>query len=464
MRVLGELPLVFKWILDHCCDSDISMICHNGQCFISRIQQSEWEDLIDTSVNLMKSQASSRITRSQARALVTGMLIGHGDDLRDELWEAVLPDLNFSGADSGEDVLVSVGSDLTSVIEAILVESPTPLHVTEIASRIQERTGRQADVNRLRKLLGEIGFLFGRGTYGLRAHLDLTQDELDLLRMEIEDLIITTDSQRQWHAFEIYSSLAEACSEIYSKITPHVIGIALSNSEQIVSLGRMVWTAKQAVSNGSSFRIDIHQAIVSLLRNEGRPMTAAEIRKHLLCDRGLNSVFQIVMEDPLIRVARGVWGLTDRDIPYTEPEQARLVESLVAMLSQRQKGIHYSVLVTEMTKLFPNIDLNIDPSLLLSIAQRSGRMKVDMGQYLYLPEWGHSRWPSNTEVVSEILARNPGEGWTIADLLPLAEAKLERPLESGYIHKAIEVLGGTYDLDARKWFFLTGAGTQDDDD
>ena len=458
-----ECPRVFKWVLEHCCECGISMINHNGQNYISRIQQSQWDSLIASTINLMKAQAGSRLTRSQVRALVTGMLIGHGDDLRDELWEAVLPDLNFSSVD-GEDLLVNVGSNLSSILKAILVESQGPLHVNEIASRIQERTGRQIEGNQIRKVLGEIGFLFGRGTYGLRSHLDLTDQELDILRMEIEELIITADSQRQWHAFEIYSALAETCPEMYPRITPYVIGISLKKSEQLVSLGRMIWTAKQAVSNSSSFRIDIHQAIVSLLRNEGRPMTAVKIRQHLLCDRGLNSTFQSVMVDPLIRVGRGLWGLVDRDVPYSESEQRQLVDSLISMLNLRQKGIHSTVLITELSKNVPNLDLNVDPSLFLSIAQRSGSMKVDMGQYLYLPEWGHSRWPSNAEVVSEILAENPSDGWTIADLLPLAEARLERPLESAFIFKAIESLGGTYDLDTKKWVFLSGTESQDGDE
>jgi len=238
----------------------------------------------------------------------------------------------------------------------------------------------------------------------------------------------------------------------------------LKKSELVVPLGRMVWTAKQAAINGSAFRIDIHQAIVSLVRNAGRPMTAVEIRQRLLRDRGLNSTFQILMEDPLIRVGRGLWGLIDRDIPYSKEEQTIIVNSLLQALNQRQKGIHYTLLLQELSKRIQGIDLNMDPSLIQSIALQSGAMKVDMGQYLYLPEWGKSRWPSNTEVVGKIIAGNPNEGWTAAEILAIAEFELERSWEPGFIHKAIESLGGNYDLDARKWFFQTDAVNQDDED
>ena len=255
-------------------------------------------------------------------------------------------------------------------------------------SEFRNDQGARRNENRLRKILSEIAFLFGRGTYGLRSHLDLDDEELDILRMEVEDLINSSDSQRQWHASEIYSALAESYPDLYSKITPHAIGIALKKSELVVPLGRMVWTAKQAAINGSAFRIDIHQAIVSLVRNAGRPMTAVEIRQRLLRDRGLNSTFQIVMEDPLIRVGRGLWGLIDRDIPYSKEEQTILVNSLLQALNQRQKGIHYTLLLQELSKRVQGIDLNVDPSLIQSIALQSGAMKVDMGQVPLSPGMG----------------------------------------------------------------------------
>lgn len=461
---VAENPNAFEWILEHCCEDAVSLISHNGQYFVTQIRQNIWDSLLESTVNLMKSQVEARITRAESLGLVNGMLIGPGEELRDELWEAVLPNLNFSGMDGEEDILVNVGSNLTSIVEAVLVESPTPLHITEISARVQERSGRQADGNRIRRILGELGFLFGRGTYGLRSHLDLTDEELDILQMEVEDLVLSSDSQRQWHASEIYSSLEETYPDLYSKITPHVIGIALSKTEQLVSLGRMVWTAKQAASNGSAARIDIHQAIVSLIRNAGRPMTAVEIRQRLLRDRGLNSIFQILMEDPLIRVGRGIWGLIERDVPYSKEEQTLLVNSLLQVLNQRQKGIHYTLLLKEISKRVQGIDLNVDPSLIQSIALRSGAMKVDMGQYLYLPEWGNPRWPSGTQVVGKIVLGNPNRGWTAAEILAIAEFELERSLEPAFIHKAIEMLSGTYDLDAKKWFFPIEPVDQDEED
>lgn len=459
---VAENPYTFKWILEHCCEGTLSLISHNDQYLVTQLDQNQWDNLVDSTINLMKSQVENKITRFEARALVNGMLIGSGEELRDELWEEVLLNLNFSGIDSDEDILVNVGSSLASIIEAVLVESPVPLHINKILERVLDRSGRRIDENRLRKILSESAFLFGRGTYGLRSHLDLTDEDLDVLRMEVEEIINASDSQRQWHASEIYSFLAENDPEIYSKITPHVIGIALKKSELVVSLGRMVWTVKQAAVNGSASRIDIHQAIVSLIRNAGRPMAAGEIRQTLLRNRGLNSIFQIIMEDPLIRVGRGLWGLTDRDIPYSEEEQALLVESMLKVIKQRQKGIHYTILLRELSKYVRGIDLNVDPSLIQSIAIRSGGMKVDMGQYLYLPEWGNSRWPSSVEVVSRIIAGNPSGGWTAAEILEIAEFELERSLEPAFIHKAIEALGGIYDPDVRKWFFPSGSADKDE--
>ena len=141
---VAENPYTFDWILEHCCEGAVSLISHNGQYFVTQIQQKQWDSLIDSTLNLMKSQVETRITRAEANVLVNGMLVGPGEELRDELWEEVLPNLNFSGTDGDEDLLVNVGSSLMPIIEAVLVESPTPLHITEIAVRVQERSGRQA--------------------------------------------------------------------------------------------------------------------------------------------------------------------------------------------------------------------------------------------------------------------------------------------------------------------------------
>lgn len=57
-------------------------------------------------------------------------------------------------------------------------------------------------------------------------------------------------------------------------------------------------------------------------------MTAVEIRQRLKRDRGLNSIFQIVMEGELIRVGRGVWGLIPLYVPYSIEELEFIVERL----------------------------------------------------------------------------------------------------------------------------------------
>lgn len=460
----SDKPFAFNWLLEHCCDGAVSVINHNNQHFVTRIRQSQWDDLLESTASVMKAQVESRIVRSQARSLVYGMLIGPGEELREELWGTICLDLNFSGEGGEDDLLVSVGSDLSSLVEAVLLESPVPLHISEIGSRVQTRSGLQCDEKRLRKILRDVGFQFSRGTYGLRSHLSLSDQELDLLRVEIESVITSADSQRQWHASEIYSFMEEACPDLYPRINPHVIGIALRRSEVLTSLGRMVWTAKQSGSTGTAFRIDIHQAIVSLIRSEGRPMPSGEIRQRLLRDRGLNSVFQIPMEEPLIRVDRGVWGLMDRDIPYDKSEQEDLVGSMLLLLTRRQRGIHSSVLLSELSKYTSNLLPNVQPALLMSLAQYSGSMKVDMAGYLYISDWGSSRWPSNTEVVSEIIAKSPGMGWTSADILQVAEEQLERPLEPAFVLKAIESIGGVYNLDAKKWFFPSDLAGQGEDD
>ena len=62
----------------------------------------------------------------------------------------------------------------------------------------------------------------------------------------------------------------------------------------------------------SADRINIHQAIISLVDEAGRPLSTSEIRHRLIALRGVNEGFRIAAVDPLIRLGTAEWGLNDR--------------------------------------------------------------------------------------------------------------------------------------------------------
>jgi hypothetical protein len=55
----------------------------------------------------------------------------------------------------------------------------------------------------------------------------------------------------------------------------------------------------------SAARLDIKQAIISLLEEEGKPMSTMQIRSKLIEGRGLNTYFQIWASSPLVRLVLG---------------------------------------------------------------------------------------------------------------------------------------------------------------
>jgi hypothetical protein len=166
--------------------------------------------------------------------------------------------------------------------------------------------------------------LLGRGTYGVDRHLPKAEI-LQRVSDEAEDIVASGPRGRQWHASEILSALVERDSSDLSEesVNKYIVDIALRKSGDLKRLGRMIW--KEVDTSDDVSRIDVRQAVISLLQQAGRPLQTDEIRQRLIALRGVNEHFQIATVDPVLRVGVGLWGLNDRDISIKRPNQPRLV-------------------------------------------------------------------------------------------------------------------------------------------
>jgi hypothetical protein len=459
----SQKPTVFNWMLEEFCEDKFHLIHFENQIFVSAISQEAWDNTLETAYSLMESQVGFQITQSQAHDLVTGLLIAEGKELREILWEATCKEIHFTSGEQGESILVNVGNGWRPVLESILRDSPAPMHMSEILVQVQKRTGKSNE-NHIRKMLLEIGLLFERGTYGLRHHLPLTDEEIEELQAASEAIVLNAESQKQWHCAEIYDCLLDSGLDFYDKINPYFVLYALKRSSTISYLGRMIVIAKDSETKNNTYRINIHQALVSLLEAEGKPLLAKVLREKLVAERGLPRFFQILAEDPIVRIGTALWGLYPRDISYTLSEQSRIVDATIFAINTRGKGIHTSRIIEAISEIIPEIVLDVDPAVISTLAQRSGRVRTDVNQYLFFQEWDDCRWPSLMDVVREAISVDPNEGWILRSMVTIAEERLERPLEVNAIYKAFESLGGRYDLDSKKWYFPFLTEPQEEDD
>jgi hypothetical protein len=129
------------------------------------------------------------------------------------------------------------------------------------------------------------------------------------VREEVEGLMSAGDPMRQWHAAELCQALQDRGLGFEGRLTKYVVNHALKDRPALVYLRRMVWALGGEWEAGAASRLDVRQSIISLLQDEGRPMTTTELRTRLAAVRGVNHTFQIYPSDPLMRIGPSLWGL-----------------------------------------------------------------------------------------------------------------------------------------------------------
>jgi len=87
----------------------------------------------------------------------------------------------------------------------------------------------------------------------------------------------------------------------------------------------MVWVSQRLLVGNGAERIDVSEACVRILMDNGGPMDTPDIRRILQENRGLGVHFQIHPSRYMARVSRGCWGLVERGFGITPTLYLRLV-------------------------------------------------------------------------------------------------------------------------------------------
>ncbi|MBN3815618.1 hypothetical protein G3N57_02920 [Paraburkholderia sp. Se-20369] len=449
---IEKLEQPFDFILKYFCEHRFALVRASGQIYVSQLSQLAWDKAVRLACRMLEASACQVPSEDDARSMTDSLLVGAGEEMRPTLWDEATRFANFVSDETGDGkrILVSYGAGAESVVEAVLAGSSRPMHYTEIARRCSQ-LGRSIEVRRAHSAAASVGLLFARGTFGLAKHYPLSASETQVLIAEVEELVLGGDASRQWHAREIFEAMEERGLTFDGKLTPYVVSMALTKSRFLVDLGRMVWTSASTGAKGTSNRIDVHQAVVSLLQAEGRPMRASEIKERIERERGLNCFFQIQVEGPLVRLGAGLWGLVDRDIPLRDEDAEKYVDCLVATLQERGKGLHVTEIQPYLQALLPNIAGIADPMVLIGLAQRDQRCATGKGQFVYLREWGGPRRLTLSDSIRQALQTTGSEGLTLDGLCAAVQSLAERPVPRFQVSQACGHLGAVYDDATLRW-------------
>ena len=463
---IEEMRTSFEYILDSkfILNKEFSLIETNGTLFVSKISQLEWNSKVKQAIQLLENGVENRWLLSEARRHIDELLINKGRELRSELWESSKRFVNFSIADANQEpVLLSYGKSSEALIAAVLNDSDRPVHYSELPTLIKERYGKDIDVRRANNAASGIALNYGKGSYGLLKHCPLNSQERGGVLNEVLSIMSNGSIDRQWSCDELVDELNVRDIDFDGRLNKYSLNIALMDSAEIKSVGRLVWTQSTASLGESLKRIDISQAVRALLEKTGRPMSTSEIKNELKRDRGVSHNFQVFPNEFIIAISAGVWGLIDRDLALNSEEQDQLRVAVAEILRNRNSGIHVSEIAAALEPHFEPASRIKDPVGIFAIAQRSELISKSPGDYLYLTEWGEPRRKKRSEVILELLTEAGRWGVKADELVRKASQVLGREIPKESIYADINVAGGIFNQETKRWMLdYEGINTEDD--
>jgi hypothetical protein len=442
---ISEWPNALRYILTNFCDDRAHVLAIDGVDYFAFLSQERWESTLREGRRLLESGVDKSWSEDHCRSLVQGLLPEKAREFRAFLWEKASHLCHWSETPNDLKTLTSYGRGAEHVVEAVLRAAERPLHFSEIAVLASGRAGRELDIRRVHNAAAAVGFLMGRGTYGLERHIGLDSDSLISLGEEAEEIVSDGPQGRQWHTSEILAALVERGSDLATNADKYIIDISLQRSGGIRSLGRMVWADHNSEESGGELRIDQRQAIIALLQQAGRPLRAHEIRQRLVAIRGVNEFFQIASVDPLIRVGTGLWGLNDRDIIIKRSDQPKFLDGLVDALQSRGFAIHASELSSGLGAMSA-----VSARTILSLCSTDPRMRVNQAQHLYLAEWGGPRRESVGEAVAAVISA-ADHPMSFDEIIASVELRVRRKCEHSSISASLQAIEAVLDHTTDQW-------------
>jgi Bacterial RNA polymerase, alpha chain C terminal domain/Sigma-70, region 4 len=448
---LSKSSTALPYILENLCENKFGITRIAGVDYLGYLTQRRWDEILFEGRRLLETGIGEKWSEEDCKALVEAQIQDNSREFKPLLWEEASKLCHFAMAREGHRILVGFGHGAERTVLAVLSAAAEPLHFGKIAEIAKADFGCDLDVRRIHNAAASVAILLGRGIYGLEKHIALSPEDADVIREEAEDCVLSGPVGRQWHAGELLATLMERDFPASLSLDKYVLDYVLQKSTALISLGRLVWTQTKTGSEGVSDRLDVRQAVISLLQNAGTPLSTIEIKQGIVAQRGVNITFQIISADPVVRIGRGLWGLNDRDIPIKRADQPGLLARLIEVIRQQGRGIHISE-IHSLVSAFSHP--TISPQTVFSLAVQDDRMSANSEQFLFLSEWGSARRESLFVAISDLLSKAE-HGISFDQIVELAETRLQRSVNKGSVSKCLQTLNTQYDQQSEKWVLAT---------
>jgi hypothetical protein len=321
---LGLLGRILTWVSD-----DYSVWSWEGRLLVAQFTEDRWREIVNETTLQLKSYAGQGVTRQGCAALISAFAASEDRSWTQLLEKEVSPRLIFK-PQNGREVLAAVGESFTSEVRAVLQAASRPLHLEEFRKRLGNIHPNEKSDNVLRSTIRNCGGeMFGRSTYGLRQHLPLARDEEDEIAAEAIAIVGSGPADRQWHAAELAAAISQRRPDLAEDIDKYSLSLVLKSAASFQYLGYFIWALRRSEQGSAQQdRLEISESVCSILESAGGPLSTGEIVRRLRSIRGLNDIVLLSPTHSYARVAKGKWGLVDRDFPFLAEERSGLLDAL----------------------------------------------------------------------------------------------------------------------------------------
>ena len=129
-------------------------------------------------------------------------------------------------------------------------------------------------------------------------------------------------------------------------------------------------------------------------------------------------------------------------------EQAKLLEELIQILEEKQRGIHAS----ELSDGSLLKDCPLDA--FLSLVAHDGRLKIAQGRYVYLAKWGSPRREALGRALVAVLAQ-ADKPLAFDEVVSRVERRVGRKLDRPAISGALQALDAEFNAMTKEWSMRT---------
>jgi len=445
LNYLEEIILRFS-------EQKMSIITFNNRKIISKINQDNFDNALQNIRHLLEENIQSGWSKSHIINLVETKTLGYGaPELSQIIFDSFIDNLHFIKT-LDDEILIGVGRSTESMIMAVLENMNTPAHYSEIHHRLLETTDKTIDVRRVHAILtaNPLAKLYDRGTYGLKKHLMIAPEDASKILSLTEELINNGPPQKQWHLDAVLQSLLENNYDMPDELNTYNLGVILEESNLLTSLGKQVWVSKYQEGLSANDRIQTIDIFITILEQEGKPLTVQELIDKASTYRGIKPSMQIHPNEILIKISANMWGLSYRDLPLPKEKIAEYQDILYSHLTDVDKGIH----ISELSVLFINNNIPlpsyVDPYIFLTFSSLDARFKVWHGQLIGLSSWTSPRRETVASAFRKVF-ENLDKPTSLDIIYHKVENILGRSLDKMTISAALCSNGGMYDKENELW-------------